>query len=109
MKTGIVLSFLAWIVGGSLAAQGWTNQIGFTGGMFWQKPAGTGRSDLIDGWRIPYPGSTVPGLFIVTPLEDRVALEVGLGASHDKFSVAGGLLPPTSSSDIRLTGRVRVP
>lgn len=105
MKTAIFLSFLACIVGGSLAAQGWTSQIGVTGGMFWQKPAGTGQSDLISGWRTPYSGSTVPGLFIVTPLKDRVAFEFGLAASHDKLTEASGLFAPTSSSDVRLTGR----
>ncbi len=108
MKIGILLIFLVCIVGASLAAQGWTSQIGLTGGVLWQKPAGTGQSDLISGWRIPYSGSTVPGLFIVTPLEDRVALEFGLAASHDKLTEAAGLFPPTSSSDVRLTGRANL-
>src|SRR5712664_132455 len=108
MKTAIVLSLLMAFARSSITGQTWTTQLGIAGGVSRQKPAGTGLRDEIDRWELPRSGSLQPALFVILPLARRIALESSLAASHTKFRESSGLIPGSSSSDVRLTVRADV-
>lgn len=108
MKTGIVLALLTGWAGSAVAAQTWTPQLGITGGVSRQKPAGTGRHDEIDRWEFPSSGSLQPALFVILPLVRRIGLESSLAVSQTRFSESSGLIPTSTNTDIRLTIRADI-
>jgi len=108
MRTPIALFILVQLSLCSIAAQSWTTQLGITGGVVRQKPAGTGQRDYIDRWEIPSSGAIQASLFFVRPITKRLALESNLAASYAKFMETRGLVPRTSASDIRLIVRADI-
>ena len=108
MRTPIALFILVQLSLCSIAAQSWTTQLGITGGVVRQKPAGTGQRDYIDRWEIPSSGAIQASLFFVRPITKRLALESNLAASYAKFLETGGLVPRTSASDIHLIVRADI-
>lgn len=105
MRPSLAVSLLAAFIGSSLAGQTWTTQVGLTGGVSRQKPAGTGQADAIDRWELPNSGTIHPALFVIVPLARRIGLESSLAASRVQFKEAGGLIPESSESEVRLTVR----
>jgi len=105
MKTCLALAVLAGLMSSSLPGQTWTSQVGITGGLSRQKPAGTGQNDAIDRWEFPNSGELQSALFVILPLTQRTALETNLAASHSKFTEASGLVPTSTASDVRLVVR----
>ncbi len=105
MKTAVVLSLMIALARSAVDGQTWTPQLGIAGGVSRQKPAGTGQHDEIDRWELPNSGSLQPALFVILPLSGRVGLESSLGAMRAKFSESSGLIPTSTSTDIRLTVR----
>ena len=108
MKRLVPILVLASVAHSSSAGQTWRPQLGIQGGILRQKPAGTGRADQVDRWELPSSGAIQSSFYLIAPVSGRIGLESSLAASHVKFREAGGLIPGSSSADVRLTVRADI-
>jgi hypothetical protein len=108
MKQAIIV----WVLGTcgtiTVSAQAWTTQIGFEGGFARVKAAGAGSGVYRDHVDLPGSGSAFPALFLVIPVASRVALEPSLSAMHDRITERSGLLPTSTTAEVRLSLRADV-
>src|SRR5437016_9612661 len=108
MRRLVLAFFLATVADSSSAGQTWTPQLGVQGGILRQKPAGTGQADQVDRWELPSSGTIQSSFYLIAPLSGRIGLESSLAVSHTKFKEANGLVPGSSSGDLRLTFRANI-
>jgi len=108
MKQAIIVWVLGTCSAITVSAQTWTTQIGFEGGFARVKAAGAGSGVYRDQVDLPGNGSAFPALFLVIPVASRVALEPSLSATHDRITERSGLLPPSTTAEVRLSLRADV-